>query len=172
MHQTYEASVRLAYVRESLQTEAVSAETTGYQDASVALPEDPGAAALARDFAAEQLVRSGYLGRHDEVVLAVSELVSNALLHGSGAPTIRLLSGPRRARIEVYDDSPELPEQRAQFGPQGGWGLVMVGRMAAWGSFRRGTGKVVWCEATPESAVRGTVHIGLTATAVERGVSS
>jgi anti-sigma regulatory factor (Ser/Thr protein kinase) len=150
----------------------VSAETTGYHDVSLALPRDPSAAALARDFAAEQLLKSGYLGRHDEIVLAVSELVSNALLHGSGTPTIRLVGGPNRARIEVADDNPRLPEQRDDFGPQGGWGLTMIGRMAAWGSFRRGAGKVVWCEATPESSGHGTVQVGRAAPAAERGVSS
>ncbi|HEY3868252.1 MAG TPA: ATP-binding protein [Actinocrinis sp.] len=150
----------------------MSAETTDDQDESLTLPEDPGAAALARDFAAEQLVKAGYLGRHDEIVLAVSELVSNALLHGSGAPTIRLSGSPHRARIEVYDDSPELPEQRTDFGPEGGWGLIMVGRMAAWGSFRRGSGKVVWCETTPESSAHGTVHVGMAVPAAEHGVTS
>ena len=58
-------SARLANVPVALQTGAVSDETAEHYDVSLALPRNPGAVALARDFAATQLVKAGYLGRHD-----------------------------------------------------------------------------------------------------------
>ncbi|WP_059011146.1 ATP-binding protein [Streptomyces specialis] len=125
-------------------------------DVALDLPEDGGSAARARDFARRTLLRYAYRGRHDDIVLIVSELVSNALRHGHGAPVVRMTGTRRRIRIEVADDSPVRPAPRDPGPAGGGLGLRMIDRLAAdWGSSRRATGKVVWCELVTESADQG-----------------
>jgi anti-sigma regulatory factor (Ser/Thr protein kinase) len=114
--------------------------------AEFSLPEGEGTIALARDFTRDALTGWGYQGAHDDVVLAVSELVTNALRHGRGLPILRLTSTAGVIRIEVTDSSPTPPRIR-QPGADGGRGLRMVERLsAAWGAVRAGEGKVVWCE--------------------------
>jgi anti-sigma regulatory factor (Ser/Thr protein kinase) len=111
-----------------------------------------GGAAEARRLARDRLSEWGYTGRHDDVVLVVSELVSNAIRHGWGTATIRLSGSSGRVRIEVADDSPVLPSVR-QGGPDGGWGLALTERLSEhWGVERRDAGKVVWCELVPAVA--------------------
>jgi anti-sigma regulatory factor (Ser/Thr protein kinase) len=125
--------------------------------AELCLPADYGSPALAREFAEQMLSRWDYRGRRDDVVLAVSELVANALVHAHSAPILRLRaipgSGgqpPAGIRIEVSDDSPVLPAVRGS-GPAGGLGLKLVERMSAgWGAITRDGGKVVWCELLAE----------------------
>jgi anti-sigma regulatory factor (Ser/Thr protein kinase) len=115
-------------------------------DEELCLPEDYRSVALARDFVRRKLTGTAYQGRHDDVVLVVSELVANALLHGHGTPMLRLTGTAQQVRIEVTDDSPALPAVRTH-GPVGGWGLKLVQRLAAgWGTAHRDHGKVVWCE--------------------------
>jgi len=101
---------------------------------------------LARDFTRETLAAWGYQGAHDDVVLAVSELVTNAVRHGRGLPVLRLTSMTGGLRIEVADASPTPPRIR-QPGADGGRGLRMVELLSAgWGVVRTDEGKVVWCE--------------------------
>ena len=119
-------------------------------DEELALSEDFGSAAAARQFTEETLARGGYSGRHGDVVLVVSELVANALIHGRGAPVLRVAGAPGWVRVEVSDHSGALPAMRAPEPAGGGWGLQLVDRLTAgWGSVRRGIGKVVWCELRP-----------------------
>ncbi|RKT74020.1 hypothetical protein DFJ66_7362 [Saccharothrix variisporea] len=109
-------------------------------------PEGRGGAGLAREFTRRTLVRWGYTGVHDDVVLAVSELVANANRHARGPAVLKLLGGVRRVRVEVSDGSPEQPGQRVA-GVRGGWGLPLIGRLSrAWGVTPLAHGKVVWCE--------------------------
>jgi anti-sigma regulatory factor (Ser/Thr protein kinase) len=109
------------------------------------LAEGEGSAAAAREFVRETL-RTADPAWRDDVVLIVSELVTNALLHGSGVPVLRLAGTARRVRVEVADHSPVLPAIR-ESGADGGWGLPMVEQLAKeWGAYREGDGKVVWCE--------------------------
>jgi hypothetical protein len=138
-----------------LDSARVASPSVAY-DAELCLPEDYGSPALARQFAHETLSRWDYRGRHDDVVLVVSELVANALVHGHGSPVLRLRAtaepdgqAPAGVRVEVADDSRVLPEPRGP-GAGGGWGLKLVERLAAgWGAVHRGRGKVVWCELVP-----------------------
>jgi anti-sigma regulatory factor (Ser/Thr protein kinase) len=148
--------LRLAMIFHMLDSAKVHAQPPAY-DVELRLPEDYGSPARARDFAAKTLSRWGYCGRHDDVVLIVSELVANALMHGYGTPVLRLRAvpgpdggQPAGIRVEVGDDSPVMPAIRGPR-PAGGLGLKLVERLAAgWGATHRDGGKVVWCELAVE----------------------
>jgi anti-sigma regulatory factor (Ser/Thr protein kinase) len=114
--------------------------------AELRLAERNTSAALARQFTRATLSGWQSQGSHDDIVLVVSELVTNALLHGHGTPVVRLLEESDRIRIEVCDDSPLLPVSH-RVTPLSGLGLRVVEQLSsAWGASRRGRGKVVWCE--------------------------
>jgi anti-sigma regulatory factor (Ser/Thr protein kinase) len=88
--------------------------------------------------------------------LIVSELVTNAIVHGSvtaamtvDQPPVRLrLSGRSRGvQIEVWDPSEEMPRLRPALNEvPGGRGLVLVAGLASqWGAYRtEGGGKTVF----------------------------
>ncbi|MBT2445584.1 serine/threonine-protein phosphatase [Streptomyces sp. ISL-43] len=82
-------------------------------------------------------------------VLAASELVANALQHGSPPMWLRLRRTDRRLVVEVTDGDDHLPRRR-QSGPadETGRGISVIAAVAsAWGSRRTpGGGKAVWCE--------------------------
>lgn len=86
----------------------------------------------------------------DDVLLMVSELVTNACLHAPGGPReLRLNWDGARLRVEVADASPVPPQMRPYADPArpGGHGLRVVDRLArAWGSVPEGEGKLVWLE--------------------------
>jgi anti-sigma regulatory factor (Ser/Thr protein kinase) len=83
----------------------------------------------------------------DTVLLLVSELVTNALLHGAGAIGMRLIKGDVLL-CEVSDDGHELPYLcRAAATDESGRGLQLVSHLAErWGTQRTDAGKVVWFE--------------------------
>jgi signal transduction histidine kinase len=121
-------------------------ETRAPAVAELRLAERDTSAALARQFTRTTLAGWRRPGTHDDIVLVVSELVTNALLHGHGTPVLRLLDEADRVRVEVCDDSPLLPVSH-RVTPNSGLGLRVVEQVsAAWGASRRGRGKVVWCE--------------------------
>ncbi|HEX6360476.1 ATP-binding protein [Actinophytocola sp.] len=135
-------------------------ETRAPAVAELRLAERNTSAALARQFTRSTLAswQRGSDGESvDDIVLVVSELVTNALLHGHGTPVVRLLDGGNQVRVEVCDDSPLLPVSH-RVTPTSGLGLRVVEQLSsAWGASRRGRGKVVWCElpAAPETTIPG-----------------
>ena len=81
-------------------------------------------------------------------MLLASELITNALEHGSGTITLLVTHGPDRVRVDVTDESPLQPSSRVA-GPdeEGGRGLLIVEHLAsAWGMELLGQGraKSVW----------------------------
>jgi anti-sigma regulatory factor (Ser/Thr protein kinase) len=135
-------------------------ETRAPAVAELRLAERNTSAALARQFTRSTLAGWQHGERRDnleDIVLVVSELVTNALLHGHGTPVVRLLDGGDQVRVEVCDDSPLLPVSH-RVTPTSGLGLRVVEQLSsAWGASRRGRGKVVWCElpAAPDPTGRG-----------------
>ena len=101
----------------------------------------------ARRWVAEQLTGTP----HEELVadaeLVVSELATNALLHGEPPATVAVEVG-EVVRIEVFDASRVAPlRTRARNDAMTGRGLSLVAALARdWGVEPRPGGKVVWCE--------------------------
>ena len=81
--------------------------------------------------------------------LAVSELVSNALLHGEGRIHVQLsCDADGRVRLEVGDegrDGGDAPRPHLVDRRFGGWGLRFVDQLAeSWGAVRHEGGTLVW----------------------------
>ncbi|MFI1756775.1 ATP-binding protein [Streptomyces sp. NPDC020571] len=106
----------------------------------------------AREFAREALADWGVRGRADDVVLCVSELATNALLHGvppGRGFLLRLLPCGDGVRVEVHDSGDGVPAVPLDPGgsDEGGRGLLLVSELAdKWGVTEREPGKVVWFE--------------------------
>ncbi|MCO5974655.1 ATP-binding SpoIIE family protein phosphatase [Actinoallomurus soli] len=81
------------------------------------------------------------------VELLVSELVTNAVVHGAGDLGLRLIRA-NALLCEVRDDGYDLPHlRRAETTDENGRGLQLVSALAEhWGTQRTPTGKVVWFE--------------------------
>ncbi|MEV6123983.1 ATP-binding protein [Streptomyces sp. NPDC052077] len=105
----------------------------------------------ARRFARAALTDWDVRERVDEALLCVSELVTNALLHGvPPGRGLRLLLGEGVLRVEVHDSGdgvPVMPVINLREPVEGGRGLFLVSLVSdAWGVAERRPGKIVWCE--------------------------
>jgi anti-sigma regulatory factor (Ser/Thr protein kinase) len=87
----------------------------------------------------------------DDIELAVSELVTNAVRHGAPPIELDLVEAPDGTiRCEVYDASADVPRMNAAPDHRGGFGLRIVdSRTAAWGTSPVAEGKKVWFELKP-----------------------
>ncbi|WP_411977353.1 SpoIIE family protein phosphatase [Streptomyces decoyicus] len=118
-----------------------------HQVASWDLAADPAVVGSARALAGQQLSEWGL----DELLftteLIVSELVTNAIRHGSGPITLRLIR--QDALIcEVSDASSTSPRLRhARTTDEGGRGLFIVAQLTRrWGTRYTPIGKIIWTE--------------------------
>jgi len=120
-------------------------------DREVTLPDGPEGASFARR-ATAHAADLWRLDREmtDTALLLVSELVTNAIRHGTPPVRLSLRLDRDRLRVEVTDSSPALPElTRPEPDQIGGRGLQIVQLLAArWGasSSSRRLGKTVWFE--------------------------
>lgn len=119
---------------------------------------DPAEVGRARRWARSRLVGSGI--RDDEplaetLILLISELVTNAVVHTGCPAVLRMLFGAAETegtagtvRVEVADTSCRPPRQRHAAGEDtGGRGLELVDGLAdRWGWQPEGAGKQIWCE--------------------------
>ncbi|GGV69320.1 hypothetical protein GCM10010512_42410 [Streptomyces thermoviolaceus subsp. thermoviolaceus] len=115
---------------------------------------DPAEVGRARRWTRARLAVSGIAAEDplaETLVLLVSELVTNAVVH-TGAPAVLRLSLPCEAvapvRLEVADASSRAPVPRCpDDDATGGRGLALVDGLAdRWGWSTDGTGKRIWCE--------------------------
>ncbi|MGW0609378.1 SpoIIE family protein phosphatase [Streptomyces sp. NPDC002788] len=109
----------------------------------------PDAVMHARRFSARTLRSWDVVDEADTVLLVVSELVTNALVHTQGAVRVDLTLAADRLRVTVSDSSPRAPAKPVvvDWESTGGRGLFLVEAMsAAWGSVPIGGGKQVWSE--------------------------
>ncbi|MEV5957847.1 ATP-binding protein [Streptomyces sp. NPDC051987] len=106
----------------------------------------------ARRFAAQSLRCWGLADwpRADDMSLCVSELATNALLHGvppGRGFLLRLRYDGDVVRVEVHDSGSGVPKIAEETYGEGGRGLVLVTALAdKWGVVERELGKVVWAE--------------------------
>ena len=114
---------------------------------------------LARQVLDEWFVPSGAEERVmvDDVLLLVSEVVTNSCTHGGVPYELRIDRGPGRVRVQVSDTSPVRPRPRGPHRPARatGHGLYLLERLSdEWGWARHGDGKAVWfAVAVPRGAV-------------------
>ncbi len=89
------------------------------------------ARASTRDFL-DRLVQPVSAQTVDDVVLVVSELVTNALRHGGGSCTLTLTAHVDGIEVAVQDPSPHAPRTRTPdlCGGRGGFGWPMVNHLA------------------------------------------
>jgi two-component sensor histidine kinase len=117
---------------------------------------DPAEVGRARQWARSRLAGSGIEADEplaETLILLVSELVTNAVVH-TGCPAVLRLSLPGAAgesatvRLEVADSSDRAPVPRCAGGDAtGGRGLALVDGLAdRWGWSPEGAGKRIWCE--------------------------
>jgi anti-sigma regulatory factor (Ser/Thr protein kinase) len=126
-----------------------------YEYAVVQLPATPGAARMARAWAtAASVTASLKEAERDDVMLVISELVTNAVRHVSRVPgedTVSVAIGVAepRLRIEVCDRGTGFAIEdvdRPTLDAPDGRGLFIVDAIAMrWGSSRRGR-HCVWTE--------------------------
>src|SRR4051794_15361633 len=118
--------------------------------ASLRLPPDPQSAREARRFIAEfctaaQLPEDFCF----TAALMVSELVTNAVIHGRTSATIEVHRPPGTLRVSVRDDNPVLPAigDHPKLTAESGRGMQIVSVLAdAWGVEKLGSGKAIWFE--------------------------
>ncbi|WP_210587232.1 SpoIIE family protein phosphatase [Streptomyces sp. GESEQ-35] len=113
----------------------------------------PEAVRHARRFTRRTLRTWGVTGEQDAVLLVVSELVTNALVHTDGQVRLDLTLVNHRLRVSVADASPRTPVKPTSIGWEatGGRGLLLVEAMSAvWGTVPVSGGKQVWSEITLE----------------------
>jgi anti-sigma regulatory factor (Ser/Thr protein kinase) len=83
--------------------------------------------------------------RLDTAVLLISELVTNAVLHGTGEILVTIDIRRHDARFSVCDEGSGTPVVRPEPGPDGGWGLRLVGELSSRWGVREGRTQV-WFE--------------------------
>ncbi|MFI9767241.1 ATP-binding protein [Streptomyces sp. NPDC052415] len=136
-----------------------SEPVTGRQVRSLSLVGESGVVPLARDFTRQALYAWGWLpaatadqrAAAEDVLLVVSELVTNACLHAEGPEQLRVTCDNKVIRLEVSDRGAGQPAPRTphRASRPGGHGMFIVQRLCLdWGVVRAPgvTGKTVWAE--------------------------
>ncbi|MDX2695874.1 SpoIIE family protein phosphatase [Streptomyces ipomoeae] len=109
----------------------------------------PQAVGHARRYTRRVLRAWGVEAEADAVLLVVSELVTNALVHTDGKVRLDLTLLADRLRVAVADASPRTPRKPPSIGWEatGGRGILLVEAMSsAWGTVPVSGGKQVWAE--------------------------
>lgn len=131
---------------------------TALLEREVVLPADTSSPRAARRLLREVLETTGHEDWRDAAELALSEVVTNALLHAHTAVIqVLIVVFEGRLCVEVADDNPLLPVMGG-YDPQAstGRGLALVATLARECGVRRltgGKGKVIWfCIGEPPTA--------------------
>jgi anti-sigma regulatory factor (Ser/Thr protein kinase) len=105
----------------------------------------------AREFVRDVLLAWGMDADSASYELGVSELVTNAVMHGAGPVDVAIWVNRDVVHIEVCDEGRgevgSIRPSTAGAGGIGGWGLRIVDRLAdEWGASRDGGRTRVWME--------------------------
>jgi anti-sigma regulatory factor (Ser/Thr protein kinase) len=114
----------------------------------------PASVARIRRFAVETSRSTAPAVDADTVALLVSEVATNALVHGAGRVRVRVRPTVRGLRVEVHDEDSTLPSRR-QATPmdEGGRGIALVDALSSgWGAETTPDGKTVWFEVAAATA--------------------
>ncbi|MFF8832657.1 ATP-binding protein [Streptomyces sp. NPDC015131] len=135
------------------------ATPAGRRTRRLSLGSASGIVPLARDFTRQALYDWGWLpaatadrrAAAEDVLLVVSELVTNACLHAEGPEELRVSLDSKVLRLEVEDRGAGQPAPRTphRAGRPGGHGMFIVQRLCLdWGVVRAddAPGKTVWAE--------------------------
>ncbi|MEU5093926.1 ATP-binding protein [Streptomyces sp. NPDC020996] len=138
---------------------AASASSGGRQVRRLSFDGESGVVPLARDFTRQALYAWGWLpaatadrrAAAEDVLLVVSELVTNACLHAEGPDELGITCDNKVIRVEVSDRGGGQPAPRNphRAGRPGGHGMFIVQRLCLdWGVVRTpgAAGKTVWAE--------------------------
>ena len=144
---------------ESVESVASAEVSAGRQVRRLVLADQSGVVPLARDFARQALYAWGWLpaatadqrAAAEDVLLVVSELVTNACLHADGPDQLWIACDNKVIRVEVSDKGTGQPAPRTphRAGRPGGHGMFIVQRLCLdWGVMRTPgvAGKTVWAE--------------------------
>lgn len=115
-----------------------------------------------RRFLHQFTVSRGWDTISDDLELAATEVVTNALVHADSEVDIRLREYGDRIRVEVRDSDPRPPmpmpitlSETVNTSSEHGRGLIIVEALAsAWGNSPSGRGKTVWFEMSRPGAER------------------
>ncbi|CAM5455950.1 non-specific serine/threonine protein kinase OS=Streptomyces rochei OX=1928 GN=G3I25_25735 PE=3 SV=1 [Streptomyces rochei] len=136
-----------------------AAGSGGRQVRRLSFDDQSGVVPLARDFTRQALYAWGWLpsatadqrAAAEDVLLVVSELVTNACLHAEGPEELSITCEKKVIRLEVSDRGTGQPAPRTphRAGRPGGHGMFIVQRLCLdWGVVRTPgvPGKRVWAE--------------------------
>ena len=112
------------------------------------LGDEPDAVPRARRFAVAALAGLFPDELVDDAALIISELVTNAFLHGDPPVVVRISARAHLVHIEVADDSRSAPMRGRPDGTaMTGRGMGLIESLSSrWGVAPEATGKRVWCE--------------------------
>ncbi|MFE7776672.1 SpoIIE family protein phosphatase [Streptomyces sp. NPDC057445] len=115
--------------------------------ASWEFPAEPSVVSSARSLATAQLALWGLEEQSPATELIVGELVTNAVLHGSGPIGLRLIRH-QVLTCEVHDTGDSSPRRRrSRTTDESGRGLFLVdGLSRRWGTRNTADGKLIWSE--------------------------
>jgi hypothetical protein len=119
--------------------------------------------AHARRAAAQVAQSSGHPDLEFDIRLVVSELVTNAMLHGGGCTGAHVFASDDGLRVEIADASPVPPVLgHASDSSLTGRGMRLVARLSrCWGAEPTDGGKVIWAELSEGPAVPDASAAGL-----------
>ena len=125
--------------------------TTAVSAMRISLPQTAASPAEARAQVKRFAAQHDLLGQAGVALLVLSELVTNAVLHGAEPIQVCVTSDGTSLRIEVSDGDTHTgriaPQPHRPSDQAGGRGLHIVNSLAReWGVTNDGTGKTVWAE--------------------------
>jgi anti-sigma regulatory factor (Ser/Thr protein kinase) len=118
----------------------------------LSIGKEPNSAFIAREFVKAILISEGYGEKTETLMIATSEIVTNAVVHAqeNEMATIRLRLSRRESalRVEVFDNDYRMPVARLiKADAESGRGLYIVNALTdALGWHPSGLGKCVWFE--------------------------
>jgi signal transduction histidine kinase len=105
------------------------------------------APAHARELARASLAPHLPAVRRNDLLVLVTELVTNAVRHAAPSPVVvHLAAAERVVRVEVCDDGPGFEPVEREPGPDGGFGLILLRTLSDRWGIATDDGTCVWFE--------------------------